>query len=449
MEMELISRETIKPSTPTPPHLKIYPLSFIDHIVFRNYVPLLFFYSPNEDSHDQTSKISTLKQSLSQVLSRYYPFAGRFRDQLSIDCNDEGVSLLVTSLACDLSSILHNPTEASLSPLFPDELQWKAMSTTSSIVAIQMNCLACGGMAIGLCMSHKVGDAATLSNFANDWATLSREKAEAELLLLLSPSPVPGASLFPQQNLPLFPEVVFVKNDTVCRRLVFEASKIDSLKAVVSSRKVRNPTRVEVISALIYKRAVSALGLTFETTSFRTAVNLRKRTVPPLPENSVGNLVWFLFVFNPFVDARDTELHELVLKMKEGLAGFCDTCAKKFGGKERDLSFVSECLEQATSVPEPRGSDEEGQTLFCFASWCGFPMYEADFGWGKPVWFTTSGCPVRNSIVLMDTRDGGGIEALVNMEEQDMAKFERDVELLQYASLNPAVGHGHDGPALT
>uniref|UniRef100_A0A0R0IJQ5 Uncharacterized protein n=1 Tax=Glycine max TaxID=3847 RepID=A0A0R0IJQ5_SOYBN len=442
--MEFISRETIKPSNPTPPHLRIHPLSFIDHIVFRNYIPLLFFY--NSPNHEQASTISKLKKSLSQVLSRYYPFAGKLRDQVSIDCNDQGVSFLVTRLRCNLSTILQNPTEESLNPLFPDELQWKPMSSSSSssIIAIQINCFACGGIAMSVCMCHKVGDAATLSNFINDWATLNRQKEleqeTAELLLL--PFPVPGASLFPQENLPVFPEVLFVENDTVCRRFVFEASKIDSLKSTVSSHNVPNPTRVEVVSALIYNRAVSALGLISKTTSFRTAVNLRTRTVPPLPEKSVGNLVWFLFVLSPW----ETELHELVLKMKQGLTEFCETYAKKFGGEDKDMSFISECLKQAASVPEPQpggSDDEESQivTMFCCASWCRFPMYEADFGWGKPVWFTTSKCPVKNSIVLMDTRDGGGIEAIVNMEEQDMARFERDVELLKYASLNPAVGH--------
>ncbi|MCI48144.1 vinorine synthase-like, partial [Trifolium medium] len=38
--------------------------------------------------------------------------------------------------------------------------------------------------------------------------------------------------------------------------------------------------------------------------------------------------------------------------------------------------------------------------------------------------------------------DGNGIEAFVNMEESDMARFENDDELLKYASLNPSnVGH--------
>jgi hypothetical protein len=54
MEIELISRETIKPSLQTPSHLRIYPLSFIDNIMFRTYVPPIFFYKPNNGIDQNT-----------------------------------------------------------------------------------------------------------------------------------------------------------------------------------------------------------------------------------------------------------------------------------------------------------------------------------------------------------------------------------------------------------
>ncbi|XP_057416026.1 stemmadenine O-acetyltransferase-like [Lotus japonicus] len=446
MEMELISRETITPSEPTPLHLRIYPLSFIDQIIQRNYIPSLFFYQPNKLAQEchQRSKISELKKSLSQVLSKYYPFAGSLRDELSIECNDQGVSFLVTKITgTKLSTILQNPNETLLNPLFPDELQWEAMSSGGSIVAIQINCFACGGMAISVCMCHKVGDAATLFNFVNDWATMNREEGE---LLLPSPLLDGGVSVFPQGDLPVFTQGVFVKDKmVVCRRFVFQASKIKSLTAMIFSQsnavQNQNLTRFEVVTAWIYKRAISALGLNSKTTSFLIPVNLRRRMVPLLPDKCVGNMVWWYLVFNPVVDEREMELHELVSKIKEGLCEFCDVYPKKFGGSDKDLPFISECLKQATSSPEPCESDhEENQSMFIFTSWCRFPMYEVDFGWGKPIWVTTSECPAKNSIILMDTRDGDGIEAIVNMEEKDMTLFEHNVELLQYASLNPDRG---------
>jgi len=322
------------------------------------------------------------------------------------------------------------------------------MDIASSIVAIQINCFACGEIAIGVCICHKVADAATVFNFVNDWATINREENQGAEL----PFPVLGAgySLLPQGDLPIYPESVFGQDDTVCRRFVFEAAKIESLKAMVSSQHVRDPTRVEVVTALIFKCAVSSLGLSFKTTSFCTAVNLRKRMVPPVPEKCVGNMALFMFVNNPVVDNRETELHDLVSKMKESLREFCDMWAKQLGGKEKDACFISEWLKEATSVVKDSDCGGESQSLFFYSSWCRFPMYEVDFGWGKPIWVTTSECPVRNGICLMDTRDGGGIEVILNMKEEDMARFERDVELLQYTSLNPTVvGLSNNGLALT
>ncbi|CAL0324903.1 unnamed protein product [Lupinus luteus] len=436
MEIELISRELIKPSKPTPSYLNTHSLSFIDSVVGRNYVPLLYFY-PNKPSEyddknqERITKISTFKKSLSEVLSIYYPFAGTLRDQLSIECNDEGVLLLVTRIKSKVSDILRNPSEALLNPLFPDDLPWKVMGSSESIVAVQINCFECGGIAISVCMSHKVGDGSTLFNFVNDWATLAR-KPDEEGGLPFPPELDAGASVIPQSDLPIFPERSFVKQNTLCRRLVFEGSKIESLKAIASSHKVENPSRVEIVTALIYKHALSSLKLS-NNTPLRVAANLRKRMVPPLPQKSIGNWVWSFPVPR---ENEETELHELVTKIREGLYEFCDKKVKNF----RNLSFVSEFLKQITYLPKQKEvTYVKPITLFFFASWCNLPTYEVDFGWGKPIWVTSIGSPVKNCVIFMDARDGNGIEALVNMEEHDLVKFESDVEILQYASVNPII----------
>lgn len=57
-------------------------------------------------------------------------------------------------------------------------------------------------------------------------------------------------------------------------------------------------------------------------------------------------------------------------------------------------------------------------------------IYEADFGWGKPTWVSLGGIEDlqgMNMIFLVDTntRSGNGIEARVNLSEEDMAEFKR------------------------
>ena len=55
--------------------------------------------------------------------------------------------------------------------------------------------------------------------------------------------------------------------------------------------------------------------------------------------------------FNTFVEDNEIELHDLVRNMRRGLYEFYNTYMKRIGGKDKDLSFISECLKQATSVP--------------------------------------------------------------------------------------------------
>lgn len=428
--MEVISKETIKPSSPTPPHLRIYALNFIDHILAPSYVPLVFFYSTTSNQFlicDEISKL--LKKSLSQLLSMYYPLAGRLRDQVSIDCNDEGVTFFVTHIKHNLSKILQNPKQEFINPLFGDQLHWKTMEANASFLVIQLNHFACGGMAISVCMSHKVADAFTLSNFIKDWASLTKNNGESPCVITAFPV-LNASSAFPRGDLPIFPEYSPGKRSitTVCKRLVFDASKIKCLKAMMISQRVENPTRVQVVGAFVYKCAISALKNTNNnnqlmiTTCLNVPVNLRPRMVPPLPEKSVGNMSWGFNVLSNIEEEEGLELHEMVRKIQQGLSSFCDTYVKRFG--LHDMSFISECLKAVTTK---RKND---MVVYILTSWCRFGTYEVDFGWGKPKWVTTMPCPVKNIIVLMDTRDGEGIEALVNMEEKELILFERNVELL-------------------
>ncbi|CAL5194926.1 unnamed protein product [Lathyrus oleraceus] len=426
MDIEIVSREMIKPSSPTPSHLRIYPLSFIDNMFVCN-VPLLLFYNPDKSS-DQNSKISQLKRSLSNVLSKYYIFAGKLNDRITIECNDQGVPFLVTKIKNKLSDILKHPEENLLNSLFADGLQWKQTYSSYALVAIQINCFECGGMAISICMNHKCGDASTLFNFMKEWAIINKKLEEEngeELLILPFPLLEGGASIFPQKNLPIFPEYTLnIKKNMVYKRFVFQPSIIKFLQELASSSSVLYPSRVLVVKAWIYKHVVLSMGLNFKTSSFQMAVNLRKRMIPPLSENCVGNIVW---MSSMFADKEEMELKDVVYKIKEGLSEFCDVYPKLFGGN--NFSLLSEFLNKNIDL-KSKTKDEIG-----FSSWCNFPIYEVDFGWEKPTWVTTCGCPWKNFTILMDRKDGNGIDAIMSMEENHMTKFEHEyMELLRYAS---------------
>ncbi|XP_050373744.1 acyltransferase Pun1-like [Argentina anserina] len=421
VQLEVISRELIKPYSQTPPHLRNFNLSYFDQISTPMYIPLVFFYNPCNTTASTSETSNRLKKSLSETLTLYYPFAGKVKDREFIDCNDEGVLFIEAKVKVKLPEILDNPKDEILESLFADNLQWKDTSL-SSLLAVQVSYFDCGGMALSVCMAHKIGDAATMVNFVNDWAAKSSNSGKQVAPLLYTPP------IFPRGDLPLKPESSHKKVKCISRRFVFDAPKIAALKAIVADR-VQKPTRVEVVSGILYKCAISTANANSSGTTrpalFVQNVNLRSRMVPPLPDNYVGNLSWIFPV-----PMREDSFHSLVVQMKEGLSDFCNTYVKD----SRGTDLVMSIKKNMEKVKEMYKSSE---VQYMCSGWCRFPIYEADFGWGKPVWVSIGACLDKNVMILMDDRSGDGIEAFVTLEEQHMAAFESDQELLAFAALNP------------
>nr|POE85906.1 salutaridinol 7-o-acetyltransferase [Quercus suber] len=69
LSIEVISKETIKPSSPTPDHLNHYKLSFTDQLSPPVYNPMVLFYAPDHsDIEFNIDDISNrLKSSLSEI----------------------------------------------------------------------------------------------------------------------------------------------------------------------------------------------------------------------------------------------------------------------------------------------------------------------------------------------------------------------------------------------
>ena len=74
MTVQIVSRKLVKPSTPTPPHLRSFKTSSIDQLAPQAYVPIILYYhASNGDEID--GKRKRLEKSLSEILTLYYPLA--------------------------------------------------------------------------------------------------------------------------------------------------------------------------------------------------------------------------------------------------------------------------------------------------------------------------------------------------------------------------------------
>ncbi|KAH7521762.1 vinorine synthase [Ziziphus jujuba] len=440
LKVEIIHKETIKPSSSTPHQLRTHKLCLIDQFTPVMYVPLLLFY-PNNDlgdngvPDDHSEKTQKLKKTLSETLTHFYPLAGRIRNSDSIECNDNGVEFVEAKINFPLTKILEKPDAQFLRQFLAVVPESKEEASRGPLLVVQATFFQCGATAIGISFLHKVMDIASLTIFIRSWSAITLGLDQIVVPEFSAASLLPPADF---SNCLEPPVVEMVQGKCRTRRLVFDASKISALQCKAASESVKNPTRVEAVSAFLWKSAMEASSSPSSSSKgnypsrhslFYQTVNIRPRTNPPLPENLVGNL---LEIFPAKTDNRSgSDLKDLVAKLRKGMEEVKENYAKGI-----DVEEIKKALEGFGSqlVENNYETDE-----YSFSSWCRFPFYEIDFGWGKPIWVSSCSMGFKNFIVLMDSRDGDGIEAWLILEEKDMEFVERNQELLAFAALDPSV----------
>ncbi|KAI3781083.1 hypothetical protein L2E82_11082 [Cichorium intybus] len=433
----IVSREIIKPSSPTASHLKTYNLSLLDQINAGTFMPMITFY-PNTDvyrsSHDKTLD---LKNSLSQTLTKYYPFAGRHArvGASYVDCNDNGAEFLEASIDTTLSDFLQNSQHKDLDQFFPhglvnfesnrgeDDLQSDDQVTP---LEVQVNHFECGGVAVAASLSHKIADGSNFAHFINDWAKMTRfcSKEQKDDVSISDPQFIH----FPYMKVNNTRYSLLRSDDCIITKsFMFPNSKINELKLKVktmtaeSGQPIKNPTRVEVLTWLLYNCAVTIASKntpgSFKPTSVAQLANLRGKMIEKLPEKSIGNF----FVPLEILTKKESEMNP---------ESFINEL------KKQKMQFEAlPNIETLFGILSDGDVDEQlrkGDDAYIFTSMCGYPAYEIDFGWGKPIKATFGGDLRKNTFVMIDAPNKDGIEVLVCLGKDDMAIFQSDPELLAF-----------------
>ena len=236
MMVQVSSTTTIKPSIPTHqrnrPNLK---LSLLDQIYPPVYNSCVIFYTITS-STGTPSLSNTLRKSLSETLVDLYPFAGRVRENSYIDCGDQGACFVEAQADCELSDFFRKPDLDSLRQFVPVPLlndsgkhHHRAQACNAGnghgdpILLVQLTSFACGGIAIGVSILHKLGDGMSLISFLKSWSSVTRGNQA-----IVSPQDFIGACLLPPVDSP-----PVMKGGTSVdypgwapRRFVFHTSKL-------------------------------------------------------------------------------------------------------------------------------------------------------------------------------------------------------------------------------
>ncbi|XP_052208505.1 stemmadenine O-acetyltransferase-like [Diospyros lotus] len=439
MDVQVISREYIKPSSPTPPHLRTFTISLLDQLLPCAYVPIVFHY-PISDANSIKQALARLKSSLAETLSRFYPLAGRLKDHMSFDCNDEGVLFIETRVNCDMSEFLKKPELQVLHQFVPYQDFAPEPETTLAHLAIQANVFASGGISIGVSMSHKVLDANTLAAFLKCWTALSSGCQDKAIF----PDLTSASLLFPPRSEQLPRSMAYLKETwlnegkSTLRRFVFDSAAIKALKVKATSQLVPYPSTSQVVTSLIWTRAMAASAAikgSQHPSTLVFAVNMRPRMMSPLSENAFGNIFWLTSAHHNAAHTNESELQVVVSRVKEAIKNLDSDFIQSMQGDE-GFHQIRKLMEERDAVYA-----KDKPEMYMVSDLRSFRLSESDFGWGKPLWVShVWGFPSSvfvNGVFLAESNVNGGIEAWVHLDEPEMAILEQDTEFISYASSNP------------
>ncbi|PWA98270.1 transferase, Chloramphenicol acetyltransferase-like domain protein [Artemisia annua] len=431
MKVEKQSSKFIKPFDPTPATYGRYRIGFIDELTPPLYVGMVLFFSPN-DNHNPKS-VSKLEKSLEKTLTRFYPLAGRYVDEMkTVECNDEGAEFIHAKANIKLQDFLGFEANAMLVDEFIPFKSGSAHLLSDPLLAIQVTLFECGGVAIGVSAAHKTVDASTLCTFLNGWASMNREENEIEFL-----GPDFNSSLlFPPRDLPSSPQPppMTMSDDMLSKhtkmKLLFSESDISNMKAkAIASGKVstRQLSKVQLVSAMIWK-ALNAIDKAIHNypreSILLQPVNLRGKMASPISENSCGNLFGFCTTESGIYETTD----RLVDGLSDSVKKIINNYSKVYHNSEEGQIMVLNSHLRLASI-NPLSTN-----VVILTSWCKFPFYETNFGFGKPIWVVPGTIAWRNSGCLIDDAQGKGVEAYVFLEVKDVPDFEQALNVDDFDS---------------
>ncbi|KAL8236898.1 hypothetical protein R6Q59_017979 [Mikania micrantha] len=400
IKIEKQSSKAIKPFVQTPQTLTHFKLGFIDEFAPDVNVGVVLFFSTN--TNQTTNFIERLEKSLEKTLTRFYPLAGRlYVDKTAtINCNDHGVEFIHAKVNIKLQDFLVSEANVKFIDDFIPSKIGVVLQQSDPLLAIQVTTFECGGVAIGVKATHKIVDASTLSTLINEWAVTNRQENDNDNDNIFTGSNFISSLLFPPRGLCPMPVPPMNKdelNKYTRKKLSFSESVISNMKAKGS--------KVQLISAIIWKAFMGvdiAIHNHQRESMLIQAVNLRGKMASLIPKTSCGNLFGTC--------TTECRTHETIEEVTDRLSDSVRKCITNFSKVHHDCeegqTMVLKSLLSLTNI-------RESTCGVIVTSWCKFPFYQVDFGFGKPIWAAPGTIPINQSAYLMDDVQGNGVEAYV------------------------------------
>lgn len=303
------------------------------------------------------------------------------------------------------------------------------------IYALQVTFFKCGGVALGTALHHVSIDASSAFHFFSTWSAFSRgdddDRAAVELpchdrTLLRARSP---PTVHPDALTMFYPVITFTDPSGPLAGEVFTVSRdqIASLKLLCGGGTV---STFCAVSSLLWQCVCIARRLPLDSQA-RLAVmaNIRRRVKPPLPDRYFGNALVRLAITGAVRDIAASEaLASIAGRIRDAIGRMDDNMVRS----AIDYYEMAAGKEEKGDRPARRSTTGTlPETELQIISWLGMPMYDADFGWGKPLVMSRAESTRGGNVHLMSDGPTGGVRVLMCMEAANVKELER----LFYAKL--------------
>ncbi|KAK6135850.1 hypothetical protein DH2020_030416 [Rehmannia glutinosa] len=423
--------------------------------------------------------ISLLKNSLSQTLTHFPPLAGRLTtDQngyVYITCNDAGVEFIHANGSHihvrDLLGSTDGDVPEAVKGCFAFDQTVSYEGHFRPILAVQVTELA-DGVFIGCAVNHAVTDGTSFWNFFNTFAELSRGVKRisrtpdfSRQSVLISPAvlklPEGGPKVTFSGDSPIRERIFRFSRESILKlkaRVNYNYCKLEDNGAGIdiaelmgkqSNDTLKFPDRkltplawlrnavsrdsnstVEISSfqslcALLWRGITRARKLpASKTTTFRMAVNCRHRLEPKLEPMYFGNAIQSIPTYAAAGYVLGRDLRWCAEQLNKNVMAHGNGAVREY---VEDWERDPRCF--------PLGNFDGA--MITMGSSPRFPMYDNDFGWGRPV-AVRSGRANKfdGKISAFPGREGGGcVDLEVVLAPGTMAGLESDPEFMQYVSV--------------
>ncbi|KAF0917268.1 hypothetical protein E2562_017447 [Oryza meyeriana var. granulata] len=366
----------VAPSEGTPRQgLWLSPLDII--LANRGHTPTVYFYRRDAAAASIATDffdVGRLKKAMAKALVAFYPLAGRLcvdgDGRPEIDCNAEGALFVVARSELTVDTFSDFKPSPELRRLFVPRIE-----PASIVLGIQS-------------LDWCDGDAAVVELPCHD-----------RTLLRVHSPPVIHPDTHSMFSLKL----------NLCEPLDPISTKIFPISEdqLATLKRICGGTSTFcAVSALLWQCVARRLPLDAET-CVTFPVNIRHRVRPPLPDRYFSNALVIM-------KAAST-VKDIVLGTLAATAAHIKTTLGRLNGEM--LQSVIDYNEMAGMSNQPAKGNLP-DTELRMIGWLGMPVYDADFGWGKPQVMSHAESVRGGFVYMMNGTDnsGGGVRVLMCME---------------------------------